>query len=92
MSSRVPSDLQRYLTHMPTIALWIDQDRRFSSFEIGIFGLFAPDLHKLFKGASFEKVRDMIAPYQNDPQYGAYVRKVLSPEGEKWLRRTLAQL
>lgn len=90
--AQLPSEFQKYLKHLPLIAGYIDEDKRFNFVEIKIFKAGAPDLYNLFKNATFEQIRDLVLPYQDDPQYGQYVRKVLSPTGEAWLRRTLSQL
>jgi hypothetical protein len=85
----IPPEAQKYLKHLPTIAKWVKSNKQISSIEMKIFKFAFREPYDLLKQSSYEEIRRIITPYQNDPQYGCYVKIALSPKGEKWLRYAL---
>jgi len=86
MAASIPPGAMQYLKHLPTIANWIQTNKRISGIEMGIFKLAFSEPYRLLKKSTYDQIRNTISPYQNDPTYGNYIRLALSPQGEAWLR------
>jgi len=89
MSTAIPPQAMQYLKHLPAIAKWIQTNKRISGLEMRVFKIAYPEPYRLLKGATYEEIAEMISPYQNDARYEHYIRLVLSPQGEQWLRYAL---
>jgi len=85
----IPSEAEKYLKHLPTIANWIRTNKRISGIEMALFKTLYGEVYRFLKQTTYEKIREVISPYQNDAQYGNYVRSALSPQGEQWIRYAL---
>lgn len=86
MAASIPPRAMQYLKYLPTIADWIKTNKQISGPEMVVFKIFFSEPYRMLKGTTYEQIRDIITPYQNDPGYGEYVRLVLSSQGEAWLR------
>ena len=86
MSSAIPSVAMQYLRHLPTIAKWIETNKQISGAEMFLFKKLYAEPYRLLKGTTYEKLTNIIGPYQGNPQYGRYVQLALSGQGENWLR------
>jgi hypothetical protein len=86
MAADIPPRAMQYLKYLPTIANWIQTDKRISTIEMGFFKIFFSEPYRLLKSTTYEQISDIISPYQNDPRFGDYVRTALSSQGEAWLR------
>ncbi|OGS43658.1 MAG: hypothetical protein A3K76_04360 [Euryarchaeota archaeon RBG_13_57_23] len=89
MTASIPPKAMKYLKHLPKIATWIRTNKQISGGEMVLFRTLFPEPYRMLKDASYEKISEVITPYQDDPQYGEYVRVALSPQGEQWLRYAL---
>jgi len=85
----IPPEAQKYLKHIPTIANWVQKNKQISGLEMALFKAAYKEPYLLLKQTTYEEIRRIITPYQNDPQYGNYVRIALSPQGESWLKYAL---
>lgn len=74
-----------YLKYLPTIARWIETNKRISGFEMAIFKVSYPDVFQFFKYTDYERIANAISPFVEEPRYGHYVRLALSPLGKQWI-------
>ena len=86
MAANISPGAMQYLKYLPTIADWIQANKQISRGEMGLFKVLFSEPYRLLKSKTYEQIRDIISPYQNNPAYGNYVRLALSPPGEAWLR------
>jgi len=75
-----------YLKHLPTIAKWIECNKRISGFEMTVFRLSFPEVYRFFKGVDYAQISKSISPFAEDVRWGHYVRLALSPQGEQWIK------
>ncbi len=89
MGETIPPQAMQYLKHLPTIAKWIQTNKRISGLEMAVFKIAYAEPYRMLKGATYEQMAKIIRPYKDDAQYGHYVQLALSPQGEQWLRYAL---
>jgi len=89
MSETIPPQAMQYLKHLPTVAKWIQTNKRISGFEMAAFKIAYAEAYRLFKGLTYEQMVEIVSPYRNDVRYEHYIRLALSPQGEQWLRYAL---
>jgi len=89
MNATIPPQAMQYLKHIPTIAKWIQTNKRISGLEMAVFKIAYPEPYRLLKGTTYEQIAETISPYQDDARFEHYIRLVLSPQGEQWLKYAL---
>ncbi len=85
MALETAPDPMPYLRYLPTIAKWIETNKRISGFEMAIFKVSYPEVFGFFKTSDYQRIASAIAPYSEEPRYGHYVRLALSPMGKQWI-------
>jgi hypothetical protein len=89
MSTTIPPQAAQYLKHLPTIANWIQKNKRISGFDMAVFKIAYPEQYRFLKVVTYEQMAEAISPYKDDARYGHYIQLALSPQGEQWLRHAL---
>ena len=85
----VPPQAQPFLKYLPTFADWIRTNRRPTRLELSLLRRFAPDAFRTVQVLTYEEIVALAAPYETDPELGAYVRLVKSEQGRAWMTAVL---
>lgn len=59
-------------------------------FEVALLRKVFPDSYRLYRELTAEQITAINIKYKDDEFYGEHIRVMLSPEGQAWLKETLA--
>lgn len=79
----------RILSTLPIIIDWIKTEKRLTDSEIESLKKIYPEQYEFAKNTTLEEIIEMNSRYKDSKIYGKHIEVVLSPQGIKWLARTL---
>ena len=88
----IPDEARPFVQYLPMLSNFIQTNRRPTRGELTLLRMFAPDMFRRLQGLTYEEIITLASPFEEDAEYGVYVRLVKSDPGRAWITDVLAQI